>query len=288
LYNIREATGGEIYRIYGMQPNGFTSCMEGASANKLAIYIKNPSVISLLYVEMNQEIRARALCWTDVQGAKIIDRVYGAEEFRTMFRDYAREIGAFKKHYDGAGESAFIAPDGTQVYRSFDIAIVGAFDTYPYIDTFCYYDEKNNILTNEYRKTTLLKLQDTSGGYEDLDGVECMNREERFDEGDTRWSDYHDMHLYYEDAIYINGDYYYEEDGCTEEAIQTGRRRWVLLEECEECEVFNADDYNGLTEQDEISTFTAYKLPNGDIIPQDEATIVNVFVIDGVIMGEVD
>ena len=62
----------------------------------------------------------------------------------------------------------------------------------------------------------------------------------------------------------------------------------MLVDDCEEVEVFDAGDCDGLTEIDSLSTFTAYKMSDGDYIPTDDATIVQVFVIDGEIMGETD
>jgi hypothetical protein len=226
--------------------------------------------------------------WVDMDGNKVIDRVYGREEFMQMFRDYAREIGAYKKECDSAGESLFISPDGSRCHKAFNISIQGEFERFPYVDTFCYYDSSENVLSNEQTEHHDKKLQDTGGGFENLEGVRVYGREGTFDEEVCRWSNYHDEFLYEDDAIYVDNDYYYAPDGATCEALYLGRRNYVLLNDCSEVEVFNADDFSGLTCYDDIETFTCYSTPDGQLIGVDEATIVDVFAIDGEIMGEVE
>ena len=61
------------------------------------------------------------------------------------------------------------------------------------------------------------------------------------------------------------------------------------MDDCEEVECFNKDDIeDGIVEHDSVCTFTCYKLPDGDLIPTDCADTVEVFVIDGEIMGEIN
>jgi len=289
LYTFKVASGEDLRAVYNLEVP-FTSCMNGAyNSLKLDLYVKNPDKVSVVYIQTGNTCQARALLWTDNEGNKILDRVYGSEEFRTMYRDYAKEIGAWKKVYDGAGHSNFFNPEGEAMYHNFYFDVDGEHDRYPYVDTFCYLkdDESPNVLTNSDNYDATKKLQNTDGGYDDLEGVECYNRSGRYDADDCYWSDYHDCHVHAEDVICINGDNYYAEDGSTEDAIRISRRNWVLVDDCEEVEVFDAGDCDGLTEVDSLSTFTAYKVGD-DYIPTDDATIVEVFVIDGEIMGETD
>jgi hypothetical protein len=292
LYTFKVASGEDLRAVYNLEVP-FTSCMNGSSnSSKLDLYVKNPDKVSVVYIQTGNTCQARALLWTDNDGNKIIDRVYGSEEFRTMFRDYAKEIGAWKKVYDGAGHSNFFNPEGEAMYKDFYIEVDGEHDRYPYVDTFCYLkdDETPNVLTNSDNYDATKKLQDTGGGYDDLEGVECYNRSGTYPESDCVWSDYHDAHIHEDDYIYINHDYYYADNGSTEEAIRISRREWVLVDDCEEVECFNKEDLDGdgILELDGVVTFTCYKLPDGDLIPTDDATIVDVFVIDGEIMGETD
>jgi hypothetical protein len=261
------------------------------NSSKLDLYVENPDKVSVVYIQTGNTCQARALLWTDKDGNKIIDRVYGSEEFRTMFRDYAKEIGAWKKVYDGAGHSNFFNPNGEAMCYNFYIEVDGDHDRYPYVDTFCYLkdDVSPNVLTNSDNYDATKKLQCTGGGYEDLEGVECYNRSGTYDADDCYWSNYHDCYVHAEDVTCINGDNYYADNGSTEEAIRISRRSWVLVDDCEEVVCFTKDDLeDGIVELDSVCTFTCYKLPDGDLIPTDDADIVDVFVIDGEIMGETD
>ena len=291
LYTFKVASGEDLRAVYNLEVP-FTSCMNGAyNSLKLDLYVKNPDKVSVVYIQTGNTCQARALLWTDNDGNKIIDRVYGSEEFRTMYRDYAKEIGAWKKVYDGAGHSNFFNPEGEAMYEDFYIEVDGEHDRYPYVDTFCYLkdDVSPNVLTNSDNYDANKKLQNTDGHYEDLEGVECYNRSGMYHDDDCRWSDYHGAYIHEDDFIYINNDYYYAEDGSTEDAIRISRRSWVLVDDLEEVECINKDDLDdGIIEFDSISTFTCYKLPNGELIPTDDADTVEVFVIDGEIMGETD
>jgi hypothetical protein len=293
LYTFKVASGEDLRAVYNLEVP-FTSCMNGSSnSSKLDLYVENPDKVSVVYIQTGNTCQARALLWTDKDGNKIIDRVYGSEEFRTMFRDYAKEIGAWKKVYDGAGHSNFFNPEGDAVYHNFYIDVDGDHDRYPYVDTFCYLkdDESPNVLTNSDNYDATKKLQCTSGGYEDLEGIECYNRSGRYDADDCVWSEYHDSYIHENDYISVNNNYYYADDGYIEDAIRIEGRRtsWVLVEDCEEVECFTKDDLeDGIVELDSVCTFTCYKLPNGELIPTDDADIVQVFKIDGEIMGETD
>ena len=293
LFTIKEAKGDEIKEIYKLQIP-FSSCMNGGdNTDKLGLYTDNPDRISLLYVRTGNQCVARALMWIDNQGNKIIDRVYGSEEFRTMFRDYAKEIGAWKKVYDGAGESNWFNPEGETVNsKYFYIKVDSEFDYYPYVDTMCYLNDNvsPSTLSNNDQDATK-KLQCTGGGYEDLDGIECFNRGGTYHEDDCRWSDYHDAYIHEDDAIYVEdiSDYFYYDNGRRRDAIRIGRRDYILVNDCEEVECFDPSSLDeGLMEIDDVNTVTCYKLPCGDLMPTDDADIVEVFVIDGEVMGQID
>ena len=291
LYTFKVASGEDLARVYALDVP-FSSCMNGKGhADKLALYVENPDVVSVVYIQTGNTCQARALVWTDYKGNKIVDRVYGSEEFRTMFRDYAKEIGAYKKVYDGAGQSDFFNPEGETTNENFVINVKGDFDYYPYVDTMCYLDDdvSPKTLSNSDDGATK-KLNSTDGQYEDLEGNTCYGRSGTYHDDDTRWSEYHDAHIHEDDAIYVGNDYYYESDGGSEDAIRIDGRRasWVLVDSLDEVEVFDAGECDGLTEVDSVCTFTAYKLPNGEYLSTDDANIVSVFVIDGEIMGEIN
>lgn len=294
LYTIKEAKGDEIKEIYNLKIP-FTSCMNGEdNTEKLDLYTDNPDRISLLYVKVGNQCVARALMWIDNQGNKIIDRVYGSEEFRTMFRDYAKEIGAWKKVYDGAGQSNWFDPEGNTVNEKFFyINVDSDFSQYPYVDTMCYLNDNvsPSTLSNDDQDATK-KLQCTGGGYEDYSrGVECLGCNGRYDEDDCRWSEYHDAWIHEDDAIYVDdcSDYFHYDRGRRRDAIRIGRRDYILLEDCDTVECFRPSEFeDDLVDIDDVCTFTCYKLPCGDLLPSDDADIVEVLVVDGEIMGQID
>ena len=285
MYTIKEARGEELIRVYNLNEGGFSSCMTGA-VNKIKLYANNPDVVGVLYLQSGNTCIARALVWTDMDGNVIVDRVYGSEEFRAMFRDYAIEIGAYKKTSDSAGESSFYDPKGETTWKTFYIKLKKDADYYPYVDTFCYFDDDDMTLCNDQGDATR-KLQCTDGSYEDLRGVECYGRRGTYSEDDCRWSEYHDAYIHEDEATYVNDDYYYAPLGSTEDAIRIGRNNYILIDNCTEVEVFNGDDHDGICEYDDVCTWTAYKTPDGDYISKDDAKEVTVFVIDGEIIGEV-
>ena len=283
LYTVREARGQDLADVYNLKIP-FTSCMNGSgNQEKLELYVKNPSAVGVLYIQTKDVCQARALVWTERSGKKIIDRVYGSEEFQSMFRDYAKEIGAYKKVYDGAGSSDFFNPDGERVWKDFDILLEDTeVEYYPYVDTFCYLtDDTLSNLEDDCEKT----LQSTDGGFQDMTGEECYGRSRRYPRDECSWSQYHDAFIHDEDSVCIGDDVYYAPDGSTEDAIDLGGGDYVLIDGLDEVEAFNPLDYDGMTEIDDVSTITCYKLPGGELIPTDDATVYTVFVIDGEIIG---
>jgi hypothetical protein len=268
-YTIKTATGKDIYNIYNQRTGAFSSCMAGASEEKLLIYTQNTNV-RLLYVESNGEIKSRALCWTDKDGAQIIDRVYGNELFSQLFRDYAREIGAYKKSSDTAGESMFISPTGENVHMNFKIPVdVTGCSLYPYIDTFPYLNKSQGWLSND-EEGAEFECNCTGGHPEDLRGVRVYGRDGFYHREDVVWSDYYSDHIHEDDAVECNGNYYYDGDLTRISAFQRGRR-WVAVDDCEEVECFNADDYHGIATLEELDTFKMYRDDDGRLYDLEDA-----------------
>ena len=296
LYTIKEARGEALADVYSM-PSPFGSCMKGPEhRDKLELYVKNPDVVGVLYVERPRKdgdehpiCDARALIWTDIEGNKIIDRVYGREEFSTIFRDYATEIGAYKKQCESAGISDFIFPDGHIEDRIFEISIShNDCEKYPYVDTFYNLNEEEDILTNDEDADNITKvLQSQYGNYDARIGYECLHRDGVHHPDLCSWSSYHNAYIHDEDVIEINGDYYYEDDGSVEDAFEINRRSYVLENDCRKVEVIDPDLLDGLTIISDVDTTTMYKTPDGDLIDMDTNT-VKVFVIDGEVIGKID
>lgn len=297
LYNIQVTSGDGLCEVYALKAEGFSSCMNGGyHASKLRLYQENPNQVRIAYVQVNDKCLARALVWTANDGSVIMDRVYGSEEFQTMFKDYARDQGWWKKRCDSAGDSPFISPDGDNKDRYFTITLAdGDFEYYPYVDTFRY--QNGNELSNNEDFSI-----DTDEGYEltctDGDrtcmGVECYNRSARYPISQCSWSEYHEMYVHDDDAVTIErtGEIFHREAGYTDEAIDMGGGEYILVSDCREAECFQVGDLDSDEEVFEIrnvSTDTYYKTPNDGYILVSEATIVNVFILrkSGEIQGAV-
>jgi hypothetical protein len=170
LYTIHEARGKKIAEVYNM-PSNFGSCMLGRSnTNKINFYANNPNQIGLLYVVANDICQSRALVWTDNEGRRVVDRVYGGEEFITMMLDYARENGMYKKRDDcSGGGNIFISPEGGEEHIYFNIELeCDEQGCYPFVDTFCY---MNGMTLSNSGADAEKKLQCTDGDFESLTGV---------------------------------------------------------------------------------------------------------------------
>lgn len=290
LHTIKEAKGREIWEIY-QRESMFNSCMLGVSEEVLRVYTDSPNV-SLFYVEDNNgRILSRVLCWIDNKGRKLIDRVYGDESFFYMFRDYAREIGAYKKLSDSAGDSDFIAPNGTRTEEEFLIPVnLKNVTRYPYIDTFSFIDTALGLASNCEESEAInieIECNQTGGNWTDRRGVEVVGRSGRYDTDDCYWSEDRSAYVHCEDAEEIRDYYYYRPDLTLRDAFRTGRRSWVLVEDCDEVECFDADRFNGITRLDEVDTFTMYRDESGRLHDYDE--VVEVWTHDnqgGEILGE--
>ena len=113
----------------------------------------------------------------------------------------------------------------------------------------------------------------------------------RYDEDDCRWSEYHNAWVHEDDAIYVEdcSDYFHYDRGRRRDAIRIGRRDYVLLEDCDVVDCFEPSSLDeGIMEISDVHTFECYKTPDGDLLPVEDADIVEVFVIDGEVMGQID
>jgi len=164
------------------------SCMRhNTSQSFFNIYVENPEVCNLLIMYSDQsktKICGRALVWTDINGNKLMDRVYTINDYDVVvFRSYASS----KNWISNLGG------------REFSVKLNKfMFDQYPYMDSFMILDTNNGTLhtsENLWPSSGLYKLQNTDGSYTD--------------ETDSVWSEYHGEYINSEEAIYCPnaGDY---------------------------------------------------------------------------------
>jgi hypothetical protein len=120
-----------------------SSCMQGASHNRLAYYTRNPETVHLLILRDGAKIRARALVW-DTSHGRTMDVIYGNDDARNKFLNYAREQG-WNAYYECQSRTSYdyglYAADGASLIGlQLKVPIADwSFCMTPSIDTFRYF-----------------------------------------------------------------------------------------------------------------------------------------------------
>jgi len=219
---LKLVEGDDILKAYHCEnyEGGETmgSCMRFDYAQEyLKMYTENPNAVKCL-VLLNPEtnkVRGRALIWHMDNDQYFMDRVYTTnKEYNTYFNNYAEENGISK-----SANSTVTLENG------------GEYDTYPYMDTFQYYQPSTGTLaTSGEAGDDWLHLQDTHGGHSEA-GVYIEYGEhegETVDEDEAFYLSYRTPDGYregyaHQDDIHIIDDEVYLEDDC----IRTYDNEWI-------------------------------------------------------------
>ena len=132
------------------------SCMRyKACQDYFDIYIENPEVCQLLiFKNINgDKLLGRALLWTDVDGKKLMDRIYTTKDnYIKLFKKWA-DKNNYKQIYD------------EDFYTTIKVEPKD-YKKYPYMDTFSYYSQEKGLLYNDGNdvERPYHRLQDTGGG----------------------------------------------------------------------------------------------------------------------------
>jgi hypothetical protein len=173
------------------------SCMNG-QGNYMDIYTNCESLKILILTNKEGLLCGRSLVWSLRDNITLMDRIYVTQDFLfDKFLQYAVENNLWRKRdYKGYNDKmCFINPAGEMMCEKFTVYTETDFDSYPYIDTFCYGEDGS--LNNHSGKYTY----NSTGGTRD--GDEDENEGQVYDD--------------------INGEYIDEEDACT---ITAGERRY--------------------------------------------------------------
>jgi hypothetical protein len=219
------------------------SCMRYNSCqNFLDIYVKNPEVCQLLILKSEDnkdKITGRALIWKLTDDSYFMDRIYTINDSdRLLFNDFF-EKWMIKNSYRVSDENTHYLEVklGDHTYEK-----------YPYMDTFVVYNPTTKILRDDedlWPGQGYIKIQDTSGGFEEDDGIwsewygEHISREGSvwceninsyvytddatyldykdewaYPNEDVVWSEYHSENFYKDDAVYseVMNDYLYPDN----------------------------------------------------------------------------
>ena len=166
-----------------------SSCMRYDRCQRyLDIYVKNPeqcNLVVLMSDEKDDSICGRAILWTDVDGKRIMDRIYtNRTQDEQLFKDFAKKEGFYHKRNQNMSEDEpFISPEtGEWLYIHAKVVLsVERYDYYPYMDSFKYFYEgpfrdtsngRQSYLTNSTRFGYDFELTDTDGGHSES-GCDC-------------------------------------------------------------------------------------------------------------------
>ena len=156
-----------------------SSCMRYDRCQRyLDIYVKNPeqcNLVVLMSDEKDDSICGRAILWTDVEGRRIMDRIYtNRTQDEQLFKEFAKKEGFYcKRNQNMSEDEPFISPEtGEQESINTKIELsVKSYDYFPYMDSFKYfYEGSQSYLTNSTRFGYDFELTDTDGGHS---GSEC-------------------------------------------------------------------------------------------------------------------
>lgn len=168
--NRYEKTGGSLG----------SSCMRYSRCQSyFDIYTQNDEVSLIILKSKNDpnKIIGRALLWdvelinkpdeTEDGDIKFMDKIYVNDySDENFFKKYARAHGYYYKRFQD-GSSTPLMFDDKQLSTDESLITVNVgdgYDRYPYIDTLCYYDEGNGMLSNDSDSTYDYTLQETGGG----------------------------------------------------------------------------------------------------------------------------
>ena len=157
-----------------------SSCMRYSRCQSyFDIYTQNDEV-SLIILKSKDDpnkIIGRALLWdaelvnkpdeTEDADIKFMDKIYVNDySDENFFIKYARAHGYYYKRFQDSSSTPLMF-DGKELSTDeslITVSVGDGYDRYPYIDTLCYYDEGNGMLSNDSDSTYDYTLQETEGG----------------------------------------------------------------------------------------------------------------------------
>ena len=165
--DLVDAYNSSNYDLDGGYNPLFNSCMNDRD-DLVDFYLHVPDLEIVILLNSDNQIIGRALLWTDVDGRKLLDRVYymrDSDYFK--FIDLAKENGWFYKKRNISGGSSWILNNTEHKIKTkikYPKEVIS--HLFPYVDSFYYLDDKNGYLMNYEPTGSYYFLNDTDGGYE--------------------------------------------------------------------------------------------------------------------------
>lgn len=157
------------------------SCMANVDSDFFDIYVENPDVCQLVILYSNNngkivdgkwksnKIKGRAILWKTDQGDMFMDRIYyNYESDAELFKQFAERNGWWCKKSQDSG-SDFTAQLGSISKKPiYTVSLSKSkFDHYPYVDTICYINFDDKIMSNK-RDDMQGDLCSTGGDYDEI------------------------------------------------------------------------------------------------------------------------
>jgi hypothetical protein len=156
------------------------SCMNDDSSVNFYRVCPDVKILTLLD-EDDDSIKARCLLWVDVEGRKIMDRVYynTASDYY-QFVKWGNENGYYIRNTK-AGKLSTFSFNGKEIKLETKVRFPRVEDyrdeNYPFVDTFCYYKDGFGMNYQPSEPGTYYKLQETDGTIEEFYNIDPKQRD---------------------------------------------------------------------------------------------------------------
>lgn len=140
------------------------SCMRYRDRQQfLDLYVKNPEKVKMLVMLNNRDgadrVMGRALLWESVEDfngnkLKVMDRIYTIFDSDVLiFKKWARDNGYINKAYQNAKTQNIFEVDNQEIIMDLKVVLPNhQLDTYPYLDSFQFYNQMNGFFYNSPKK----------------------------------------------------------------------------------------------------------------------------------------
>jgi hypothetical protein len=188
---IKEYYHGDSYASEERGSLG-ASCMKHDSCQRLFdVYTDNKEVSMLAMLNDDDALIGRALLW-DFDGHKLMDRIYAKndEELSFYFKKWATENNyLYKTEQNWYNTLFFENLNVKQQELKLELKLKSVPNSFPYLDTFKFFDIDNGVISNFITPTTSYTLTTTSGEFNDVDSL--------------RFDDISRVFRYRNDSIYL-------------------------------------------------------------------------------------
>jgi len=182
-----------------------SSCMKHKSCQGFFdLYIRNSGTIDLLILrdKVFGTLLGRALLWEVDGGLKIMDRIYTTNDsvYRGLFKDFALENGYLYRAEQSWNSSLWFIVDGKRQYLELSVKLdTQDIHSFPYLDTFKFFDLNNKIFYNYHPKSSerLVVMTSSSGSFHSSDSLEqCQEDLNYYNSSDVIYLDYRDIRVH--------------------------------------------------------------------------------------------